>query len=304
MEPYNRKVWAYPLNEMSKDWIEERVSVVDIQRVLKNIIFQLDDVNWGPNNKFIFPLQGGTGEIFRRFVPYIKEHLHLNKEVLSIDLKNKNILFSDGEKELYDHLINTMPLDIFINKIDRIPESITEQTSYLKHTNGIIVGLGFKKKIDNNRCWMYFPENHNPFYRVTNFSNYSFNNVPHGDTEQYYSLMSEVSYSDHKEVDKDNIIEETIQGLINTGMISKDDKKKIVSRYLLDAECTYPVPTLQRDKALNSIQKYLESKGVFSRGRFGGWKYEVGNMDHSTMQGVEVVDRLLLDKIEKTYVLK
>jgi hypothetical protein len=39
---------------------------------------------------------------------------------------------------------------------------------------------------------------------------------------------------------------------------------------------------------------------VYSRGRFGAWKYEVGNMDHSFMQGVEVVDRLLNETEEYT----
>ena len=37
----------------------------------------------------------------------------------------------------------------------------------------------------------------------------------------------------------------------------------------------------------------LERDRVYSRGRFGAWKYEVSNQDHSFMQGVELVDRLL-----------
>jgi len=40
---------------------------------------------------------------------------------------------------------------------------------------------------------------------------------------------------------------------------------------------------------------------VFSRGRFGGWKYEVSNQDHSFMQGVELVDRLVRGEPEITY---
>jgi hypothetical protein len=40
---------------------------------------------------------------------------------------------------------------------------------------------------------------------------------------------------------------------------------------------------------------------VFSRGRFGAWKYEVSNQDHSLMQGVEVVNRLITGTAERTY---
>jgi hypothetical protein len=63
----------------------------------------------------------------------------------------------------------------------------------------------------------------------------------------------------------------------------------------------YPVPCLQRDEALREIQPRLERLGIFSRGRFGGWKYEVGNMDHSVMQGVEWAERMIQNTNEKTY---
>ncbi len=62
--PYNRKVWGVPLETMGKEWLGERVSVVDLARIEKNIAEQKDDVNWGPNNQFKFPKSGGTGAIF------------------------------------------------------------------------------------------------------------------------------------------------------------------------------------------------------------------------------------------------
>jgi len=49
------------------------------------------------------------------------------------------------------------------------------------------------------------------------------------------------------------------------------------------------------------IQSYLESKEIYSRGRFGSWKYEIGNQDHALMQGKEVVDRWLDGAEEKVF---
>lgn len=55
----------------------------------------------------------------------------------------------------------------------------------------------------------------------------------------------------------------------------------------------YPTPTVDRDAILAEGLPRLEKLGIYSRGRFGAWKYEVSNQDHSFMQGVEVVEHLL-----------
>ena len=65
MLPYNFKVWAYHPSEMQSSWLGERVAVADLERVTKNIIFNTDDVSWGPNNTFQFPKYGGTGAIWQ-----------------------------------------------------------------------------------------------------------------------------------------------------------------------------------------------------------------------------------------------
>jgi len=44
----------------------------------------------------------------------------------------------------------------------------------------------------------------------------------------------------------------------------------------------------------------LEAYDVWSRGRFGAWKYEVSNQDHSFAQGVEAVEHWLLGAREMT----
>ena len=300
MEPYNRKVWGVPLEEMGKEWLGERVSVVDLARVEKNIAEQKDDVSWGPNNQFKFPKFGGTGAIFDGIARPMKGRISCDHDLVYVDLESKEIRFANGRRERFDVLINTIPLDLFIGRCLDLPDAVRDAAKDLVHNSGLIVGLGFAGKRVDPKCWMYFPESNSPFYRVTNFFNYSPFNVPNGDIENYFSLMCETTYSPHKPVDKDRIIEETIQGLINSGMITEDERSRIVSRYLIDIPYSYPVPTLGRDRALGIIQPYLESKGVYSRGRFGAWKYEVGNMDHSFMQGVEVVERILTGKDEKT----
>ena len=82
-------------------------------------------------------------------------------------------------------------------------------------------------------------------------------------------------------------------------MIKETDE--IVSIYHRRLEHGYPTPCLQRDNVLNEALPYLKNTHqIWSRGRFGGYKYEVGNQDHSCLQGVEAVDNMLYGSKEFT----
>lgn len=301
MAPYNFKVWATPPELMSKDWIAERVSVVDLARIEKNIAEQRDDVGWGPNNLFKFPRKGGTGAIYAGIAQPFADKTHFDHELAQLDLARKRAIFGNGATVGYDHLISTIPLDQLIERCIDAPEHVRAAAGKLVHNSAFVVGIGLQKKIIDSRCWMYFPEDNCPFYRVTNFHNYSSYNVPNADVEQYSALMCETSYSAHKPVSCEVIVEETIQGLINTGLLQEEDRDRIVSRFVLDVPYAYPVPTVERDAALAAIQPFFEAHHVYSRGRFGAWKYEVGNMDHSFMQGVEIAARLVNGSAETVF---
>ena len=295
MMPYNFKVWAHPPCMMNKEWIGERVSVVDIKRVLGNVMLDRDEVTWGPNATFKYPRYGGTGGIFERMKPYVDDQLRLNTATIGVDPERKEVVLADGSREKYDVLLSTIPMDLLVaGMATDVPESVIDASQRLRHSGSYIVGVGIKQPSPSNKNWMYFPESNCPFYRVTYLSNYSPEVVP--DSATHYSLLCEISRSPFKPVDRDRVVEETITGLVNAKLISERDRDDIVDVHVISREYTYPIPSLERDGALREIHPYLESKDIYSRGRFGAWRYEVGNMDHSVAQGVEWVDRMLLGK--------
>ncbi len=65
----------------------------------------------------------------------------------------------------------------------------------------------------------------------------------------------------------------------------------------------YPVPTVGRDEALQVIQPWLMDRGVLARGRFGAWRYELGNMDHAVKMGVDAARWIVTGEGEEAWSL-
>lgn len=301
MRPYNFKVWAFPPEMMNAVWVGERVAVTDLGRVLNNLVFAKDDLSWGPNNTFQFPKFGGTGAIWRACARRLPQsHLRFHTRISRIDLAKREVTTDGGDTIRYEQLISTVPLRELI-RLTRQDQFNELAESGLLYSSSNIVGIGLRgapREELKTKCWMYFPEDNCPFYRVTVFSNYSPNNVP--DITKHWSLMAEVSESPFKPVDASTLVEDVIQGALNTRLIA--DRRDVVSTWSYRARYGYPTPGLHRDDALAEIIPFFEQHDVYSRGRFGLWKYEVSNQDHSFMQGVELVERLLSGRPEITAV--
>ena len=301
MFPYNRKVWTTPLERMSKSWIAERVSVVDFKRLLENIIYERDDVGWGPNSKFKFPLHGGTGEIYRRIASRFPEKLHPGKKLAEVNTAHRTVSFADGTGDTYDVLISTAPLDLLIRMLQPPRPELLEAARRLEHNNLLVLGLGLEKPIQTSKCWIYFSDPQMPAYRGTFFSHYSPFNVPRGDINRYSSLMCEASIPDGASVDPECMLDQVTAGLIRARILESADRARIVSRYHRLVDYSYPIPTLERDPALAVLQPALLEQNIYSRGRFGAWRYEIGNMDHSVMMGVEAVGHALSGEKESVF---
>jgi len=301
MFPYNSKVWTTPLERMSKSWMAERVSVVDFKRLLENVLYERDDAGWGPNSKFRFPLHGGTGEIYRNMAKRFPANVKTGKELVAVDTSSRQVSFADGTGDSYDVLISTGPLDLLTQMLKGADGKLLEAAGNLEHNNLLVLGLGLEKKIETGKCWIYFTDSDLPCYRATYFSHYSAFNVPNGDTDRYSSLMCEVSFRVGETPDPEQKLDQVISGLIRVGMLDENDRNRIVSRYHRVVGYSYPIPTLGRDQALGILQPALLEKGIYSRGRFGAWRYEIGNMDHSVMMGVEAVNHALTGAEEAVF---
>ena len=318
MRKYNRKVWTVDPNEMNSVWVGERVAVPDIAKIKRKIAaydngVPVNDSSWGPNNNFRFPKYHGTGGIWQAVADLLPhEWFKFHHKVTGVNIDTNSLKVEVGNhmkcsrEFVFDTLISTTPLDMLVNMIkgqDKSLATMKELTSNLVYSHTHVIGIGLTgqpPKILSSKSWMYFPDSDSPFYRITVFSSYSNDHVP--EPGKQWSLMCEVAEpkdnSNPQYWTKEYLIDTTIQALTTYGFITSE---MVVSKYYRRLDHGYPVPTINRETILEKVQPWLESKGIYSRGRFGGWRYEVANQDHSFMQGVEISDRLLRGIPEETY---
>jgi protoporphyrinogen oxidase len=200
----------------------------------------------------------------------------------------------------YDVLVSTMPLDTLCAMLPTLSPTERDLARALRYSSVHIVGVGLEGPQPDTlarKCWMYFPEANSPYYRVTVFSNYSPRNVPAGDC---WSLMAEVCETVAKPVDASRVAQDVVGAMRDDGLLLPETR--VVSLWHHREEHGYPTPFVGRDEAIDPLRAALDARGIFSRGRFGAWKYEVSNQDHSFMQGVELAERLMLGADEVTVV--
>lgn len=291
MLPYNRKAWSVEPREMGYQWIGDRVPTLDLARIERNIAEGRDDVSWGPNHTFRFPKEGGTGAIWQALAARLPPgHLRLSCALTGLDARNRVATFADGTRERYDHLISTIPLPRLVEQIG--DEALLRRARQLKYTHVHVVGIALPFPLPvplRDKTWIYVPEEKHVIYRVTPFSLFSPAHVP--DPARQCSLLCEISYPGTTPMDWPDPAPTVLRDLRESGLLETDPKQ--THTFHMREEFGYPVPTLERDAILADLLPALEEMHLYSRGRFGGWKYEVANMDHSVMQGVEVVDRIL-----------
>jgi protoporphyrinogen oxidase len=308
--------------QMQCAWLGERVAAPDLKNVTKNIILQKAAGGWGPNATFRFPARDGTGGIWiavAKTLPKEKTRFGKSGTVAKVDADAKKVFFNDGTVVKYQKLVTTMSVDMLTEKMGDAELMKLSKGLFYSTTHVIGVGVrGERPSRIGDKCWLYFPEDNCPFYRATIFSNYSPHNQPDASVElptmqladggapaskaaaggPYWSIMLEVSESSMKPIDNDGLLAECIRGLVNTEMLQPADE--IVSTYHRRFDHGYPTPTLEREGVLTQLLPKLQAKGIYSRGRFGSWRYEVGNQDHSFMLGVEAVDNIVSGAVELT----
>jgi protoporphyrinogen oxidase len=298
MRPFIAKVWGYPAEMLDYQWVDERVAVPTVRDVLRSICLDEDHDTWGSNQTFRYPAKGGIGTIWNSLGQSLpSDRIQFGKRVVKLDVHNRCVICNDGTVCGYERLISTIPLDELIACMpDVVDQSIAAKLLY---SATHVVGVGLQGSLPSHlkgASWLYFPNPGSPYHRVSIPSNYSPHNVPEPGNQ--WSLLAEITGSPLKPVNLTTLVDDSLDAMVRDGFLP--NRSSVISISTRSSTHGYPTPFLGRDKVVPPLLESLESLGIYSRGRFGAWKYEVSNQDHSFMQGVEVAEYLLTGKPEET----
>lgn len=264
---YTKRYHTTTAENMDTDWIGPRLYQPDIREVLRGALNpDIESVHYVSG--FRYPTKGGFVSFLNMFQP--SADFYLQHELSLLDSAKKELVFRNGKKANYDHLISSIPLPVLIPMIKDVPTEVRRAVDRLACTTCIVVNVGINREDISKSHWTYFYDEEFIFTRIAFIHMQSPNNVPTG----CGSIQAEIYFSDkYKPLDKtpDECIEPTISDLKKCGLIKEDDEIVFKeARFIKHANVIFD---LERKEALSIVHGFLDDIGIHYCGRFGEWGY-------------------------------
>ena len=279
LKPYNEKLYATDLTKLDKDAMGRFFPYANISEIINNM---KNHSNTSYNNTFMYPKKGAQVIVNKLCEKVDMNKVMLNTSVTSIDLNKKEVTLSTKEVISYNNLINTIPFNKFLSLLNI--QEYTNFSNELSYNKVLVFNLGFDKKSTyNNTDWIYFPDKNINFYRAGFYDNIL--------STDKLSMYIEIGYSKESIIDESTINKElslTLDNLKKCKII--DDTFKLVKYESIIMDPAYVHIDTEHDKKVKQIINELETKNVYSVGRYGSWTYS--SMEDAMLQSKELVEKL------------
>ena len=264
--PYSEKFWTVSTRQLTYEWTGNRVPQPTILQVVRGALVERQ-TRIGTNFDFQYPNAiDGYGTIANALSKR-SGNIHLQHRAVRLDTSNCRLSFENGSSVRYETLISSIPLPELISICPHAPDTVRTAASLLWSNSIFVVNLGIGRANISTRHWVHFPERNISFFRISYPHTFSEHVVPKGMS----SISAEVSYSQHKPLDRAAIIPRVVEDLRRVGAIDRNDR--IVTQMTKDIRYGYCVYDHSRKQALKTIFDWLESVNIISCGRYGRWSY-------------------------------
>lgn len=259
LKPYNEKLYACDLKKLDKEAMGRFFPYADLKQIINNMKNNKDS---SYNNTFLYPKNGAGSFIDILYNKLDKNKVLLDTTITSIDLKNKIVTTNAGDKYKFEYLINTAPLNHFLELFgDEEFERLKDELSYNKV---LVFNLGFNKKSKfTKEHWMYIPDKKCNYYRIGFYDNIL-------DSEKL-SMYIEIGYDKNADINVKEQLRLTLENLKKQNIIDDTMQLEEYMPIIMDPAYVH-INGITYEKILK-LKQYLSQTNIYTIGRYGGWTY-------------------------------
>ena len=260
---YTRKYWGTPAAQLSTTWIGDRMRRAELSEILYGS-FTYETPNTYYTQEMRYPKKGG----YRSFIEGLIEsaNIQYDSKVIGIDVLNKIVELSNGQKFNYQTLISSIPLPELSYIAKDIPLEVFEASKLLVATSIDLVSVGFNKVLTKD-LWFYIYDEDIYASRAYSPSIKSSDNAPEGCSSLQFEIYSRGVNSKYSKAD---IIENVIYALKKMKIAMGND---LIFTHLKHLRYGNVIFDRGMEKNRDLIRSYFLNNGVKTVGRFGEWDY-------------------------------
>jgi UDP-galactopyranose mutase len=165
------------------------------------------------------------------------------------------------------------------------PETLVADAQKLRAVSILNINIGIDRPGVSGQHWIYFPEDQFIFSRIGFPMNFSRAVAPQGTS----SIYIEITQQPREKVHLEEAFARCVADLERCGILRKGDR--IQTRHVLDIEFAYVVFDEHRQTRLQSLVDYLETRDIYTAGRYGRWDYF--SMEDSILSGKSAAEAVM-----------
>ena len=165
--PYNRKLWAVPLDEMETSWLGGRVPLPDLEEMIEGALSPVAEAD-GPERPLRLSaarrLPGADGRLPAASAGRAAAEHPRGARVAARGTRSRS---TTARTFRYEHLISTMPLPVLIARDGRrsARRGARRPRRGLRHVSVRCVNIGVGRENLTEKHWIYYPED-TVFHRI------------------------------------------------------------------------------------------------------------------------------------------
>jgi len=165
------------------------------------------------------------------------------------------------------------------------PDSLISGAMRLHAISVLNINIGVDRPRISDQHWIYFPEDQYVFSRIGFPMNFSKSVAPAGTSSVYI----EITHQPREKLNVEEMFDRSLRDLQKCGILNGTER--VLTRHVLDIRFAYVVFDEHRQAHIQNLVDYLESRDIFTAGRYGRWDYY--SMEDSILSGKSAAEKVL-----------